>query len=204
MCVTNAFHPWYYFVRGVTGKRGQVLGVDRKVRTSIRSGPESTGSTWPCYLVVEIYYRLSLYDPSQVSFRLSQLPVHKSREQILQLQKCLFIELLKLFTLLTSTTLSGNEFQWSTTLCEKLYFLLFILHCFLNILCLWPLVFVFLIGNMLVQSTLSTLLMILYVSTRSDLILLYWRVGRPKFLSLSPQVLYLFNKSSGSPLYIFY
>ena len=36
----------------------------------------------PCYLVIEIYHRLSLYYPSQVSFCLSQLPVHKSREQI--------------------------------------------------------------------------------------------------------------------------
>jgi hypothetical protein len=132
MCETNAFHPWYDFVRGVTGKRGQVLGVDRKVRTSIRSGPESTGSTLlPCYLVVEIYYRFSLYDPSQVSFRLSQLPVHKSREQSsTDSLQCLFSELLKLFTLLASTTLSGNEFQWSTTLCEQLYFLLFVLLCF--------------------------------------------------------------------------
>ena len=48
------------------------------------------GSDWqliyitflPCYIVVESYYRLILYDPSDVSFRLSQLPVHKSREQI--------------------------------------------------------------------------------------------------------------------------
>ena len=65
----------------------------------------------PCYLV-KIYYRLSLYDPSQVSFRLSQLPVHKSREQIsTDSLQCLFSELLKLFTLLASTTLSGNEFQ---------------------------------------------------------------------------------------------
>ena len=31
---------------------------------------------------MQAYYRLSLYDPSQVSFRLSQLSVHKSREQI--------------------------------------------------------------------------------------------------------------------------
>jgi len=79
-----------------------------------------------------------------MSFRLSQHPVHKSREQIsTDSLQCLFSELLKLFTLLASTTLSGNEFQRSTTLCEKLYFLLFVLLCFLNILCLWPLVFVF-------------------------------------------------------------
>jgi hypothetical protein len=100
--------------------------------------------TLPCCLVVEIYYRLSLYDPSQVSFHLSQLPIHKSLEQIsTDSLQCVFSELLKLFTLLASTTLSGNEFQWSTTLCEKLYFLQFVLQFFFKIFYVYDLKYLF-------------------------------------------------------------
>ena len=61
----------------------------------------------------------------------------------------------------------------STTLCEKLYFLLFVQHCFLNILCFMTSSICFsdlkYVGTVYLVDSVDDLV----ASTRSDLILLY-------------------------------
>ena len=99
--------------------------------------------------------------------------------------QCEFSWFLNPFTVFDSITFAGKLFQVSTTLCEKLYFLILVLQCFLQILCLWPLVVFSFFGKILLLFTLSTLLIILSVSIMSDLNLLYCKDGNPRYLDLS-------------------
>ena len=67
--------------------------------------------------------------------------------------QCEFSWFLNPFTVFDSITFAGKLFQVSTTLCEKLYFLILVLQCFLQILCLWPLVVFSFFGKILLLFT---------------------------------------------------
>jgi hypothetical protein len=71
--------------------------------------------------------------------------------------QCEFNWLLNPFTVFDSITFAGKLFQVSTTLCEKLYFLILVLHWFLYILCLWPLVVFSFFGKILLLFILSNI-----------------------------------------------
>ena len=145
-----------------------------------------------CYLLVTCQLRSFLGLASQIhhivistNTRFRSVKVgNKFNFNIFPMINSLFLKLLN-FTLVASITISGNAFQWATTLCEKLYFLLFVRQCFLYILYLCPLVVaVLFLGNMVSISTLSIPFMISKVSTTSALILLYCSVGSPRCFNL--------------------